>query len=393
MNLKNYSGMIAMVGAVAAGAVVGILWKDVAAALKPIGDVFLNLLFVLVVPLVFFSVSTSFASMMRGGSLGRTLLRTVGAFAVIWVAGAVVAYVGGLVVNPLPDGFVPDAGRHADVAIPDGATAFVNALSVGDFPQLFSKFSLLPLILFSALLGSGVAAAGQKGEPFSRFLESGGEVVVKTLGILMKAAPAGLGCYFAGTISSFGGDILRGYLRVLLVYCAVFSIMFFLVYPLLVSLRKKDLRIFWKSIAKPSVIALATSSSSAAMPSNIEAAHRIGVGDGASEAVVPLATNLLKAGSVMCNVYKIMFLLLLSGGTVATLPAALTIIGVAILAAIVSGAVTNGGVSGDILTCSILGADPSLVGIIMIIGTIVDIPATVLNSQSTVVAAVLSEKR
>lgn len=393
MNLKNYSGMIAMAGGVAAGAVVGILWKGAAACVKPVGDVFMNLLFVLVVPMVFFSVTTSFVRMKRGGTLDRTLLRALGAFAVLWLAGGLTAYLGGLAVNPLQEGFVPSGGEGVTMSDPDGAAAFVSALSVGDFPQLFSKFSLLPLIVFSALLGVGVAAAGEKGMPFARFLESGEAVVVRTLDVLMKAAPIGLGCYFAGTISSFGGGILNGYLRVLLVYCAVFAVMFFVICPLLVSLRGKSLSLFWKSIARPSMIALATSSSSAAMPSNIEAARRIGVGDGVAESVVPLATNLLKAGSVMCSVYKVMFLILLSGGSVATFPSALTCIGVATLAAIVSGAVTNGGVTGDVLTCSILGVDPSLVGIIMIIGTIVDIPATVLNSQSTVVASVLSEKR
>lgn len=381
-----------MVGAVAAGAVVGVFWKGAAAVVKPVGDIFMNLLFVLVVPMVFFSVSTAFVNMKKGGTLGRTLLRAVGAFAVLWALGGAVAYLGGLAVNPLGEGFDPSGGEAVSLSKTDGAGALVNALSVGDFPQLFSKFSLLPLILFSALLGAGVAAAGEKGEPFATFLSSGGEVVVKTLDVLMKAAPVGLGCYFAGTIASFGSEILRGYLRVFLVYCAVFAIMFFVVCPLLVALRGKKPGLFWKSIARPCVIAFATSSSSAAMPSNIEAARLVGVGDGVAESVVPLATNLLKAGSVMCSVFKVMFLILLSGGTIATFPAALTCIGVATLAAIVSGAVTNGGLSGDVLTCTMLGVDPSLVGVIMIIGTIVDIPATVLNSQSTVVAAVLSDK-
>jgi len=392
MNLKNYSGMIAMIGALAAGAVVGVLWKDAAAAVKPLGDIFMNLLFVLVVPMVLFSVTSAFMNMKKGGTLGRTMARIAGAFAVLWLSSGVIAYLGGLVVNPLAEGFSPASGDAVSLSRPDGSGALVGALSVPDFPQLFSKFSLLPLIFFSALLGTGIAAAGEKGEPFAKFIESGGEVTVRTLDVLMKAAPLGLGCYFAGTIADFGSEILNGYLRVLLVYCAVFAVMFFLVCPLLAALRGKDIRLFWKSITRPSLIALATSSSSAAMPSNIEAARRIGVTDGVAESVVPLATNLLKSGSVMCGVYKVMFLILLSGGSIATFPSALTCIGVAIIAGIVTGAVTNGGVSADVLTCNLLGVDPSLVGIIMIIGTITDIPATVLNSQSTVVAAVLADR-
>lgn len=379
MKIAGRIRMIAMVGAIALGAVIGVLWKEAAAVLKPVGDIFMELLFVLVIPMVFFSVTNSFNGMMRSGSLWRTLLRTFGAFALIWVAGAVVAYSGGLVVNPLGEGLEPGSGNPVNTPAPY-------------IPQFFSKFNLLPLILFSALLGTGVAALGDRLEPFSRFLEKGEAVVLRALDILMKGAPVGLGCYFAGTTASFGSDILRGYLRVALVYCAVFTIMFFLVCPLMVALKGRKVGLFWRSIARPSVIALATSSSSAAIPSNIEAARKIGVADGVAETVIPIATNLLKAGSVMCSVYKVMFLILLSGGTVATFPAALTCIGVSILSAIVSGAVTNGGISGDILICSLLGMDPSSVGIIMVIGTILDIPATVLNSQSTVVAAILSDK-
>ena len=394
--IGNYGGALAMLAGVAAGALVGCFWKEAAAFVKPVGDIFLNLLFVLVVPLVFFSVTLSFCRLKAGGNVGRVLLRTLASFAILWLLGSLVAYAGVLAVNPLGTGFDYTAGADSSArAGGSGADALVGALSVPDFPMLFSKYNLLPLIVFSALCGLGTAAAGRKGEGFAAVLESGNEVVIKTMGILMKAAPIGLGCYFADTIARFGASLMGGYLRVFLLYCATAAIVFFVINPLII-LRvrgKAGLKAFWREILPPTVTALATASSSAAMPGNIAAAKGMGLQDEVADTVIPLGTNLLKTGSVMCGVFKVAFLLLLGGSVLSGAGSAAVCIGTAILAAIVSGAVTNGGVTGEILTCSLLGMDPAMIGIIMIIGTLCDVPATALNSQSTVVATAMVDGR
>ena len=215
------------------------------------------------------------------------------------------------------------------------------------------------------------------------------------MGILMKAAPIGLGCYFADTVAQFGASLMGGYLKAFLLYCATAALVFFIVNPLIVLRHrgKSGLHAFWRKTASPTVTALATASSSAAMPGNIAAAKGMGIPGEVADTVIPLGTNLLKMGSVILGVYKVAFLLLLGGSAVFTPGSAAACIGIAILAAIVSGAVTNGGVTGEILTCSLLGLDPSMAGIIMIIGTICDVPATVVNSQSTVVAAAMASPR
>ena len=393
--LKNYASMIAMVACVAAGGLVGYLWEDVALALKPVGDIFLNLLFVLVVPMVFFSVTLAFCKMHAGEGVGKTLTRTFVVFAVMWLIASMFALLTGLIFTPIGEGFEADGlGSLSAGQESSGAKAFVGALTVSDFPQLFSKFSLLPLIIFSAILGMGVSSAGEKGLAFHAFLESGCEVTVKAMGVLMKAGPVGLGCYFAGTIAELGSSLLQGYLRVFVVYCCCAAVFFFVFNPLLVFYRRgsRGVKAFFKSILPPSITALATSSSSAAMPQNIDAAKSVGISDSVAESIVPLSTNLLKPGSVMLDTFKICFLLLLTGQSIGTPLSILLCTGGAVLAALVSGAVTNGGVTGELLICSLLGVDPAFVGIIMIIGTICDIPATVVNAQSTVVAATLVER-
>lgn len=392
--LKNYKGTIAMIAGVMAGAAVGALWPSAAHFVKPVGDIFLNLLFALVVPMVFFSISLAFFRMKARKQIGSVLLRTLLSFAVIWLCCGLLSYLSTLMVNPLGD-FTFGQSTEIKSGSAGGGNALTEALSVSDFPQLFSKFHLLPLIIFSALIGLGAACAGEKGERAASFFDSGNEVVIKTMKVLMYAAPLGLGCYFADTIAVIGSGLLEGYLRILIIYCVLAAILLFIVFPLLIRLSRgrESVKAFFTHIIPPTITGLATASSSVAMPGNIEAAEKMGIDRSVAQSVVPLATNLLKGGSVTLDVIKVVFLMTLCGQTTNGLLPAAGIIGIAILSALVSGAVTNGGVTGELLICTLLGVRPEMAGIIMIIGTIADIPATLVNSQSTVIAAAIVDKR
>ena len=374
----NYSTTLALLAGVCCGAAVGVLWPDAALFVKPAGDIFLNLLFALVAPMVFFSISLAFLRLKARGRVGAILLRTLLSLAVIWLVCCSLSYVCTVLVNPL--------GDASALAVPDAA-------STPDASSSVPKFHLLPLIVLSALTGLGTAAAGSRGKAFAEFLESADAVVMKTMDMLMKAAPVGLSCYFAPMVASVGGVLIGGYLRVLVMYCILAAVLLFLVIPLSILLLRgrSGLKSFLSGILPPSLAALSTASSSIAMPLNIDAARGMGIDADVAQSVVPLATNLLKAGSAALDVMKIVFLMTLCGMDVAGAGNAFLIIGLAVLSALVSGAVTNGGVTGELLICTMLGIDPAMAGMIMIIGTMADIPATLVNSQSTVVAAVLAD--
>ena len=391
---KNYASTLLLTAGLVVGGALGILWPEAAHSLKPLGDIFLNLLFVLVVPLVFFSVTTAFQRLRAGGNVGRVLGRMMAAFVVLWMASAVLAYISTLVVNPLGDtGGIASPGEAQQPA--SWAEALTGALTVPDFPRLFSKFSLLPLIVFSAILGTGVSLSGEKGRPFASFLESGNEVTTKAMSLLMKAAPVGLGCYFAEIVASVGRQILGGYLRVFIIYWCLALIVIFLIFPAVMRLTrgKGAIGSWWRNILPPSLTAMATESSSVAIPGNIEAAKGMGIDGNIAETVVPVGTNLLKAGSVMGDVLKVVFLLTLCGQTMSGPGAWAVCIGLAIMASVVTGAVVGGNVTGELLICTVLGLAPENAGIIIIIGTIIDIPATIINSQSTVVAASIVDRK
>ena len=392
---KNYSGTAIMLAGVIIGGVIGALWQKAAYFITPVGDIFINLLFVLVIPMVFFSISLAFYKLRSGGQIGRILGKTIIVFVLIWLTFGVISYITMLISNPvgnvIPGQDLLDAQSDE---VSSSGSAIASALSVSDFPELFSKHHLLPLIIFSALLGSGVAMAGEKGQKVAAMLDSWNEVIGKTMSLLMKAAPIGLGCYFAGVVANAGSQLLGGYLRVFVTYCILAALIFFIINPLLVYLAggRQGLKLFWKNILPPSITALATASSSVAMPGNLEAARKCGVDESVAASIVPLATNLLKGGSILSAVTKITFIVAFCSQAPLGIGFMPQCIGLAILSALAVGAVANGGVTGELLICTLLGLDPSMVGYIMIIGTIIDLPATLVNSQTNVVGAILVDR-
>jgi len=386
-------GTLLLLAGILAGAVCGIVFGPAASAVRPLGDLFLNIIFVMVVPMVFFSISSSICNMYRSRMVGRVLGWSVAVFLGMTLVAGVVSYIFCSVWNPLgsfsPD--VPGASRAAEPAgIPVGQT-LVNMFTVDDFPKLFSKSALLPLIVFSFLFGLGTALAGERGKPVAAFLDSGTAVVMKMMEVVMLAAPLCLGCYFADTIGNLGGQILGGYLRSLLLYLAAAAVVFFLANSLYVFLSggAGGLKRYWKQLVRPSLTAIGTCSSAACIPVNIEAAGEMGVDGKIAETVIPLGTNLHKDGSVIGAVIKVMFAVSFFGLEGYGL---LAVVGIAILESIVLGAIPIGGMTGEILICTVLGVDPGFAATLLVIGTVIDIPATLLNSTGNLAAAFVTDR-
>lgn len=392
--LKNYAFTLLLLCGILIGGICGVVFGESTSIVKPIGDIFLNLMFVLIVPLVFFSVSSSVCNMKQSSMVGKVIGNIIFVFLFTAVIAAIVAYILTLLYNPL--GNVDRAELLS--GMPEqtvrqlaSADVFVNTLTVSDFQQLFTKSNLLPLIIFSLFFGLATALSGEKGKLISDFLSAANTVILKMMSIIMLAAPIGLGCYFADTVGKLGGQILNGYLHVFLLYLIITVISFFVLNSIymFVAGGKKAFILFWKNIPTPSLMAIATSSSAACIPVNIESSKRMGVPDNIAETVIPLGTNIHKDGSVMAGVLKVVFLFTIFGQELTSSTNMFAIIGVALLVGAVMGAIPSGGMTGELLICSIFGFSPQLAGTLMIISTIVDIPATLLNSTGNVVCSVL----
>lgn len=390
--LENYKPTILLVVGLLLGALVGAFFPTAVPYIKPAGDIFLNLLFILIVPLVFFSISTAIYNLKQRQMVGRVLGVTMVVFIVLGLIAGILTYLGCIAFNPL-DSTIPQ-WNNTTFEKQSAGELLVNTLTVSDFHLLLSKSHILPLIVFALLFGLAIASLGDKGKPMARFIESGNMVIMQIMELIMKLAPIGLGCYFASVIAQLGAQVLTGYIRMLLLFCALTLLVYFVFFPLCIYFicGKNQLKLFFKHILSPSLTALATCSSSACMPINIISCKRMEVKDEIAETVIPLGTNLFKIGSIMNGVLKVIFAMALVGMSYHSLSAGAIVVLLAFLSATVVGAIPSGGMTGEIFICALLGIDPQLVGVLMVVATIVDIPATLLNSIGNITATTLINK-
>ncbi len=392
--LKNYKSTLLLLAGLIAGGVLGAVLGEDASVLQPVGTIFLNLIFVLVVPLVFLSVAQSMVVLRRNEMIGRVLGTSFGVFLFMSLVCGILAYVVMTLWNPFTD--VSSLGGAAtggilgeDVNIAD---AIAGTLTVNDFPLLLSREHLLPLILFAALFGMAVSFLGEKAATIEKLIFEGGAVVMKIMDLVMKLAPIGIGCYFACTIGQLGGQIVGNYLQVLVAVCVVCAVVFFVINSLYAMYSKIPLGKFWKEMIVPSATAVGTCSSAACIPMNIAAAQNMGVSEKIAGGVIPLGTNLHKDGSVITGIAKVLFTLYFFGMQPSGIGSAALVILLALMVSIVVGAIPVGGMTGELLICAVLGIDPSFAATLLIIGTICDIPATLVNSTGNLVAATLVDR-
>ena len=173
--LKNYGATLLLLLGLVVGGVLGAVLGDGARVLRAPGMLFLNLVFMLVVPLVFFSVAHSLVVMQRSGAVGRILATALGVFLAMSLVAGVFSFGFMSAWNPFTR-ILGQGGDAAGSVMAEGVDlgeALVSALTVDDFALLLSREHLLPLILFAALFGLAVALLGQKAAQVERFIAEG----------------------------------------------------------------------------------------------------------------------------------------------------------------------------------------------------------------------------
>ena len=398
--LKTYKSVIILLAAIIIGAILGMALKENAAVLKPFGDIFLNLLFVTIVPLVFLSITTSISRIKQPKRIGKIMITIIATFVVMSLISVLVGIVstysfklvntedGAQIRASLEEDGGETSSTETDEKEPTILDRTVSALTVTDFSKLLSKDNILPLVVFSILFGVAIKMAREKGEAIQKTLESAYEVTLKFVQLISYYSPIGLGCYFAVLVGTYGSAIAVGYAKTFIIYTLVSIVFYIDMYSIYAFIAggKKGLITFWKNIITPTAVALATCSSAAAIPANTEAAKKIGVSDDIAETTVPLGTSFHKDGSIIGSVFKIMFLVCLFG----TNASIFQVIGVALVANLLVTAVPiGGGTISEMMIISMMGYPVAALPILTMIATVIDAPATVLNSVGDSAASML----
>lgn len=373
------------------GGATGYFFKGSSHYLKPFGDIFLNLIFTTMVPLVFFSISSAIA---RSASIGQ-LSRIFSSMSLVFILTSIIAASLAIVIVII---FPPAQG--IDLTIPMSSTPVSESMfnhitelfTVSDFSKLLSHKHMLALIVFSVLVGCAAASKNNKqSNGFVVFLQSGEEVFMRVFAFIMLYAPIGFFAYFAVLVNELGPALIHNYIRVAMIYYLFAIAYFVLVYTLYAYFagKKSGVMLFWKNVFLPAATSIATCSSAASIPANLVATRAMRVSPYIVETVIPLGSIIHKDGSVIGGVIKIAFLfglfhLKFSGASVL-----FTALGVSFLVGTVMGAIPSGGMLGELLILTVYGFPSTALMTIAAISIIIDPIATMLNVTGNSVSSMM----
>ncbi len=400
--IKNYKSSLILLGSIILGTIVGLIFKEKATILSPFGDLFLNLLLVIIVPLIFLTITTSIGKMKQPKRIGKIL----GAIFAVFIVTSLVSVLVGIgstkafkLVNAQDSNAIKEVLKeeaNEETEKVNFLSRTVDTISVSDFAKVLTRDNIVAVIVFSVLIGISINLSKEKGTKLLEVLDSANNVVQSFIKIIMYYAPIGLGCYFAALVGTFGGEIAIGYGKTFIIYTIVAVLFYFIAYSLyaFIAAGKEGFIAYWKNIIPATLTSLATCSSAASIPVNTTCAKNIGVPEEIADTTIPLGTSFHKDGSIIGSVFKIMFLVNLFGTDVSTLK----VLGIALLATLLVTAVPiGGGTISETLIITMLGFPMASLGMLTIIATIIDPPATMLNvvgdsASSMLVARIVDGK-
>ncbi len=384
---KNYKFPIILLFSIIIGCILGIILEEDAVILKPFGAVFLNMMYTIVVPLVFFTISSSIANMVNLKRLGRILKYVFLVFILTSAVAGILMLGVTKVIDPVGNAnIVLEQGEATEVSIGD---QIVQALTVTDFSNLLSRSNMLPLIIFTILFGIGVALT--KNDKLAKSLENISNVMMKIINIIMYYAPIGLCAYFANLIGEFGPQLIGSYAKSMILYyvmCVIYFVIFYYLYAYIAG-KKKGVKLFFKNIFPATATSLATQSSLASLPTNLETASNMDIPKDIRDVTLPIGATMHMEGSSMGAILKIVFLFGIFNMPFVGFDTYTIAITIAVLSAVVMSGIPGGGLIGEMLIVSLYGFPLEAFPIIATIGWLIDPPATCLNVVGDVSSSML----
>lgn len=388
---SSYREPLILIAFVALGAVLGIVLGEKAAFLYPIGQIWLNMLFVLLVPLIFFSISSSIAGITDTRRVGKMLSLTIGIFVLTAAAAGIYMFlVTGIfgVDTSIQIEAGEAAGERAAAGIGE---QIVNASTVSDFPLVISRGHILALIVFTVFFGITVSVLGEKGRPVAEWLSNLSLVFYKMVALLMKLAPLGLLAYFANLTGTYGADLLKSYVRGLLIYYPAAIIYFFVFLALYAFLTAGPwgVKNYFKNILTPALTALGTRSSAAALPLQLDACDKLGVPREVSSVVVPVGATCHMDGACIATIYEIVLCCALFSRPLNSIGDFAFALVIAVAGSVAVSSVPGGGAAMETMVISAFGFPAAALPVLLMMTQLFDAGCTLINSCGDTAASML----
>jgi Na+/H+-dicarboxylate symporter len=306
LTARVFAGMIL-------GVVFGLVAPGAVDAANIVGELFLNAIQMVVVLLILFCVTLGVAELGDIRAVGKVGAATLLFAAVTNLLSSLAGVFAGLATNPAVGITVPEQVKVAAPIVPSWKEIVLSIVPANLMDALL-KANVLGIMFFSIFLGVALVAIGKKAQPILELLRSGSEAITAMVRMIIRFAPYAVFTLMAYTVSRFGSVVLTAMVKLLLVIW-VGTFLFVVTYAVLVNLlilRQSPVR-FFKSLGEASMMALATCSSMATMPVNVENTTRLGVPRETATMVIGAGMAMINGGSSFYKAIGAVFIATLYG--------------------------------------------------------------------------------
>ncbi|OQP24540.1 cation:dicarboxylase symporter family transporter [Geobacillus zalihae] len=382
-----------MVGAIFYGS------PKVATYLQPIGDVFLRLIKMIVIPIVVSSLIVGVANVGDVKKLGKLGGKTILYFEIITTIAIIVGLLAANIFQPgvgvnMKSLEKTDIQSYVDttneVQHHSMVETFVNIVPKNVFEAL-STGNMLPIIFFSVMFGLGVAAIGEKGKPVLRFFQGTAEAMFYVTNQVMKFAPFGVFALIGVTVSKFGVASLLPLSKLVVLVYAVMAFFVLVVLGAVAKLVNTNIFHIIKILKDELVLAYSTSSSETVLPKVMEKMEKFGCSKAVTSFVVPTGYSFNLDGSTLYQALAAVFIAQLYG---IDMPISQQISLVLVLMVTSKGIAGVPGVSFVVLLATLGTVGIPVEGLAFIAGIdrLLDMARTVVNVIGNSLAAVVMSK-
>lgn len=373
------------------GIILGIIFKEKILILKPIGDIFLRMIKMIVVPLIFFSITGGVCSIGDMQKLKRIGGKTLAYF-------LVTTALAGTISLTLSNIIKPGKGLTIENIVSTGqvyeakATPTIGQTIIDMFPDnIFTAFvstNLMQIIVFSLFVGIAIILMGEKGDKVRQAFENGTEVMYKVTAIVMETSPIGVAALMAVSIGQYGMKIF-GPLAIFIVtvYLALISVV--IMYALMIKLiAKLPVGHFFRKIPELWLVTSSTTSSSGSLPVTINVAkNKLGVSESLGSFVLPLGATMNMNGGVCFYAASVLFVSQIYGIDLSITEQIMTVL-LATLVSVGAPGIPGGAIIMSTMLLTTMGLPLDVVGMIAGIFRIIDMGTTTMNVTGDVVTAI-----
>ena len=259
--IKDYWFILSMLTGIIAGCIVGAIWPG-ATCLEPLGTVFINMMFCVVVPMVFCSIASAIANMGNVKRAGKVLGVTVATFMVTAAIAAVLMYILCRCI-PLVKGDYPVVQGEVGVTL-GVADMIINFFTKPDFAELWSRKAILPLIIAAIIFGFGVQMAGGKETLTAKILADLTNCLMKVIKLITYYAPIGFFGFFASLVATYGPTLIGDYSRTLIIYYVMSFAYMFIFFPIYARFGggKGGAKLMFSKLFRPAAVLLSRAGAS-----------------------------------------------------------------------------------------------------------------------------------